>query len=316
MSFGMVEYHLRNVLEEGIERLRKKPYLLNDVFGSLLVGGLRKKCGQKTINEIRDFFINNDIPVTTAFNANTPAIPCVTINLTSSTEDLAYKAMGDHLGVEIDNEAVEGPPRILSSPFYAQSYDPETGELITSKISGKFPIKVGRRILDQTSGESYGIAGTLFNEGKIYTFSIIDGDGNIPVSPNLTELLLVATASKEAWRRGAVWFDETYDIRMFGSGNQDQVIWLYYIISYILFRNKSYFEEVGIENQSVSSGEIARDLGKQPNQVWSRFIRFRGMVEHSWLEEMGRIDDLDYSLSVGSTNEGNDIVDEEALSEG
>jgi hypothetical protein len=65
------------------------------------------------------------------------------------------------------------------------------------------------------------------------------------------------------------------DIGCHGSKSPDQVIWLYYILSYILFKNKRYAESMGLELQTATASDWARDNGKTPENIFTRWVRMR-----------------------------------------
>jgi hypothetical protein len=77
-----------------------------------------------------------------------------------------------------------------------------------------------------------------------------------------------------------------FEVRVNSNTSNDQAIWLYYIVAYILMKNKNKFEEVGLENQTFSTSEFSRDVGKMPNNIWGRTLRFSFLVQHTWKEKV------------------------------
>ena len=284
MGFITVEYHIRNVLEEGIARLRENPDELHMVFAELTTGSIGRSLGCKLVEKIEKFFVENDIPVRMAFNANQPELPSITVHMVSSIESPQYKRLGDQGGYT--SETIK--PAKMSPTFYAKQYDSSTG-LVTLPDDFLSPyILPGQPIFSYKDDIAYYIVGTVAEK----TFTIVDGNGDIPPRPDLSELVIVSKMNYKNKRIAASVFEETFEIRTYSTSNTDEAIWLYYIASYILFNNKQYFEEVGLHNQIVSSGEFLRDFNKIPNNIWGRFLRLKFIVEHTWLENINTQLDL------------------------
>lgn len=55
----------------------------------------------------------------------------------------------------------------------------------------------------------------------------------------------------------------------------DQVIWLYYIISYLLFKYKNTAHALGLRLHTFSASDYNKDASKMTENVWTRWIRFR-----------------------------------------
>lgn len=65
------------------------------------------------------------------------------------------------------------------------------------------------------------------------------------------------------------------DIGCHASKSADQVLWLYYILSYLLFKNKRYAESMGLELQTATASDWARENGKIPENIYTRWVRMR-----------------------------------------
>jgi hypothetical protein len=80
-------------------------------------------------------------------------------------------------------------------------------------------------------------------------------------------------------------FTVTLDIALLGSKNTDEVLWMHYIISYILFKRKRRAEELGLQLHTFTASDYSREARALPENVWSRTIRFRATVEQFWDSE-------------------------------
>lgn len=72
------------------------------------------------------------------------------------------------------------------------------------------------------------------------------------------------------------------DILIMSPMNSDEALWLYYIVNYILFKRKRHAERLGLQLQTFSATDNARDSGKLADNIWVRTIRFRCIVQNFW----------------------------------
>lgn len=80
-------------------------------------------------------------------------------------------------------------------------------------------------------------------------------------------------------------FTVMLDIGLHGSKNTDEVLWLYYIVSYILFKRKRQAEELGLQLHTFSATDYTREFPKLPENIWVRTIRFKATVQNFWDSE-------------------------------
>lgn len=99
-------------------------------------------------------------------------------------------------------------------------------------------------------------------------------------------------------------FNVNLDVMIFGTKNSDEVLWLYYIVNYILFKRKRQAEALGLQLHTFSATDYARDWPKLPENVWVRTIRFRATVQNFWdSEPFLDIGDLETVVLVESSEE-------------
>ena len=72
------------------------------------------------------------------------------------------------------------------------------------------------------------------------------------------------------------------DIGIHGSKAADQVLWMYYILSYVLFKYKPIARSLGIEIQTYSASDWQKDASKMPENIWTRWLRMRCTVFNTW----------------------------------
>jgi hypothetical protein len=74
----------------------------------------------------------------------------------------------------------------------------------------------------------------------------------------------------------------TLDIGIHGSKVADGVLWMYYILSDILFRHKGLAQSMGIEIQTFSASDFQRDNSKLPENIYTRYVKMRLTTFDTW----------------------------------
>lgn len=91
----------------------------------------------------------------------------------------------------------------------------------------------------------------------------------------------------------------TMDIGCHGSKSADQVLWLYYILQYILLKHKRVAEYLGLELHTQSASDWAKESGKIPENIYTRWVRLRTTVLDTWLgDESMCVEDLEVILEI------------------
>ena len=70
------------------------------------------------------------------------------------------------------------------------------------------------------------------------------------------------------------------DIGLHVTKQGDQALWLYYIVSYILFTHKRLLEELGLQNHTFNASENTKGRQYEANNIWNRYIRFSAVVQN------------------------------------
>lgn len=98
---------------------------------------------------------------------------------------------------------------------------------------------------------------------------------------------------------GVAVFSTMLDIGIHANKGGDHVLWLYYILSYVLFRYKNQFERQGLQMQTYTASDYNKMDQKNPDSVWTRWIRFRCTTQNDWQAETFKdIEDLELKLKA------------------
>lgn len=77
-------------------------------------------------------------------------------------------------------------------------------------------------------------------------------------------------------------FTVMIDVGIHTSRGGDHVLWLYYIVSYILFKYKLMAHRLGLKLQTYSASDYSKDADKAANNIWTRWVRFRCTTQNFW----------------------------------
>ena len=77
-------------------------------------------------------------------------------------------------------------------------------------------------------------------------------------------------------------FTVMVDIGIHANKAGDHVLWLYYIISYILFRHKLMANRLGLKLHTFSASDYNKETAKMTENIWTRWIRFRCTTQNFW----------------------------------
>jgi hypothetical protein len=80
-------------------------------------------------------------------------------------------------------------------------------------------------------------------------------------------------------------FTVMVDIGIHANKGGDHVLWLYYIVSYILFKSKPAAFRLGLRLSTFSASDYSKDADKMANNIWTRWVRFRCTTQNFWGQE-------------------------------
>ena len=106
---------------------------------------------------------------------------------------------------------------------------------------------------------------------------------------------------------GVAVFSCQVDIGIHASKTGDQVLWLYYIISYLLFKYKVIAEQMGIQLHSYGASDWDKRPEYMAENVWTRWIRFRCITENTWISSAKKEFDVEVDLEVESPDDNTGV---------
>lgn len=70
------------------------------------------------------------------------------------------------------------------------------------------------------------------------------------------------------------------DIGIHADKSKDHVLWIYYMLIYILYKEKPLARKLGLQLYTFRANDYNKESKYMDDNVWSRWIRFRCTVEH------------------------------------
>lgn len=98
------------------------------------------------------------------------------------------------------------------------------------------------------------------------------------------------------------------DIGIHGNKTGDMVIWMYYVLAYIMFKEKLIAEKLGLQLHTWSASDHQRVDQKLPENVWTRRVRFKCTTQN-WLAQEPFVEVEDTVVTVVPDRIGSDDGD-------
>jgi hypothetical protein len=292
---------VKSAIELALEHLRDNPWVLEDIFRSLLENPiLSRKYGMKEINRAKEFILNNNIPIYMVNRIDTQEFPCITIAVGASQEDKSAATLGD-MSVMIEEYSpsdIQQTIPFIVPPFVPTSYDINTGivEMDPSVVEYKY-IGTGMVVIETSTGRGFIING----KSGVNGFQIAVGS-----EINASELAIIPQYAVFRGRRERAISQESYNIGCHVQGDPSTLIFLYSVVKYALFRyREGLLEANNFQLSNLSSTPIIHDDSFGVENVYSRGITLSGQVEESWVKTPYRVieavDLIDNSSTTGYT---------------
>lgn len=98
------------------------------------------------------------------------------------------------------------------------------------------------------------------------------------------------------------------DIGIHADKTKDVVLWMYYIVVYILYKEKVTARGLGLLLYTYRANEYNKESKYMADNVWSRWVRFRCTVQHYVDGQPYITPTIDLEVDAASLSSENDIV--------
>lgn len=107
---------------------------------------------------------------------------------------------------------------------------------------------------------------------------------------------------------GVAVFNVMVDIGIHASKSGDHILWLYYILAYVLFKEKLYAERLGIQLQTWNASDYSKQHQYMAENIFTRWVRFRCTTENFWSQEtLQQMEEVEADLEGSSSDDPEDI---------
>lgn len=271
---------IKTAIELAIEDMRKNPWVIEDIFRSLVENPLlAKKYGMKEVARAKEFLLNNNIHIYMRHRLDKMEYPCVTITIGNSTEDKSLATLGDQSVAfeEYEPDQIGKPIRFLVKPFQPLSYDSATGVVEMPKDIEEYRyVDKGMLLVDPTTGGAFVINGKAGDNGVQ-----IAAGSQLPTG----KLAIIPQYHIYKARRERAISQEQYTIGCHTHGDPSTLIFLFSLVKYSLYRyREGLLEHNNFQLSNLSCTDMIKNEQMAEENVYSRWITLSGQVEESWVK--------------------------------
>lgn len=287
MAVYLLDVEVQSIITYGLDYIRQNLHVLDEVFANLKEGHLNKLYGDKEIQKIKDWFTNRNIPVRLGFNLQPQDVPCYSVHLAQSVEDVGNAFYNDWAGTIEENTT----PRVIVPSFVPESYNESLGTINVPEGVDLSLVRVGHHVKDNNNN----VLPIIDLNGQVITITMDDMDADLDFS-NITIQSFIST---DIYKRGEAYFNEQIDIGVHAVSDQNTVLWMYSILVYILFRFKMEIMTRCMDLSTFSASDFNRDSQYLGNNIFSRWVRLSARTRVSWKEdELNQVDTLVSDVDV------------------
>jgi hypothetical protein len=263
---------IRSAVVEGINDLRRNPWLLNYVFASLAKDNLTvDEYGYNEIERAKEWFQRTNVSVVWNVGTNDPKFPCISIALMSSQEVESEGTLSDTHYQPFEDNNWDWP--VLVGPTTPTAYVYTTG-LMTIDPAALAVVLAPGMVVVTKAGRQYPILEVVETNSFTITAGTVDDFGGMVIKTAnpayITEL------------ESAV-FREVYTLGSHCDSEPVHLTYLHSILVFILRRYaQSLLEARGYERSTINSTDFKVEGDTAPEFLYSRYIQITGSVRQSW----------------------------------
>ena len=98
------------------------------------------------------------------------------------------------------------------------------------------------------------------------------------------------------------------DIGIHADKSKDHVLWMYYILTYVFYKEKVLGRELGLQLFTFRASDYNKESKYMADNIWSRWIRFRCTVQN-YIEGEDYTQPTDIEIDLDAGNDDGDITD-------
>lgn len=301
------EIIIKSAISAALRDMRRKPYLLDYVFNSLLEDELTfQKYGQKTVDLAKAWFTATKIKIYSNVHLEGAEFPCITMALSGTSE--AEATLGDtHY---VPRETVDTVWPDLTTKFTPTLFVQSTGLMEVPDLTSK-QVRLEEGLFIVTK------------EGIPYEITEVLDDTSFRIKPNVgddfTDSVIKAPRPAFTAHIESIFNKESWVLGCHVQTEPMHLTFLHSIVSFAIQRYKqSLLEKRGFERSSFNSSDFTKNPHFETQNVYSRYITLSGYVQQVWVKEIApNVTSTDVYLGVDldfeePAQESLDFFDDEA----
>lgn len=277
-GFNIPELIIESLIRDGIDNVRAKPEIIQDVFSQLTRSYASRKYGQTEIDKIKAL-LEKEIAVLYSYHQVDAKSPCISIMIGTDNENKPRAHLSDEY-VQIE-EQIADPIKLAAlhrvDDISVTSYDPVTGKVVVSDATDLSPVYHGMIFVDADNSE-HPILGGINNTVGDKSFFIQKNDD-------------VSFATPTSYIKSSLNF-ESFEVK--GVTSQVQLVlgvhtrdalttkYLYILLKYFILSRKPDMIKRGMYLASFDGSDFNRDSQYLGDQVYTRFLTITARVDDTW----------------------------------
>lgn len=288
MGAPVTEFVFESVIRDGLGELRATPSKLDDIFSRFLEAHFNNQYGQAKINEIKTYITNNQIRIVQSWAMVPTTVPCISIQLESSSEDPEIQNIGNAYLDE--DESIT--PTVYVPVITPGTYDAVSGKLTVINSADLSMICPGMIFVD--------FAGTKFT--ILSGNSNLSGNKYINIGPAKEPDLsgdgkIESSLDKKRTERRMVRLRESIRLGCHAKDDVHLAKYIFYILTYILKSRQEALITRGIHLDWGQGSIYDRDDTFKGENIFSRFIKANCITEFDWdQKEVNLVDCFDLTI--------------------
>jgi hypothetical protein len=269
------DIEVQSVIQYGIDQIRANINVLDEIFANLKEGHLNALYGDREIQAIKEWFARTSVPVILGFSLDDTRIPSYSVHLAQESEDVQNAFLNDWAGTE-DQDI---HPRVIVSSFVPATYDVSAGMIVAADTVDLDLVVPGHYIADANDVKY------LISDVTEQTI-LVELNPDSTLVPDFSKVQVESFINTATYKRGEAYFNTQLDVGVHARDNPNMVIWLYSILTYILFRYKSEISTRCMDLTTYSASDFSKDSQYIASNVYSRWIRLSARTRVSWKEDL------------------------------
>lgn len=316
----MPDLVIESVLREGFMAIKRRPELIDDIFGSLLKSHVSEKYGQKEIRRIKEMIAKKDWSFVHSFGEVEANLPCVSIQLGNESEAKGIAHLDD-MDEEVTQDITDEDKLaalVIEDNILPDNLDYEAGIIYLPDSVNLSKVHVNHIYVDADDNEFVIIGGVVNEPGQKQVVVAARSEVNI-----MDVGRIKSSINYEQFAVRGVHNDVQL---LLGVHTKDALTtkYIYILVKYILLAGKKKIIQRNLINMSYQGSDFTRNLKYEGDIVYTRFLTITGNVQDQWRSDKADIfdnvevrvkvpkdlmttedlDKQDQTIQVGPTDQG------------